>query len=303
MSIHNLLDKLEILDFKYEKIKEKESFNIFSLLRNYSDEVNLHSKFISELLDIKGSHAQGSKFSQAFIEKFQISFDFEQYSTFTEYKNIDILLNNRKQAVVIENKIWAEDQDRQLERYHEIMKNEGYQEIIIIYLTLDGKEPDQKSLGKLKLDKDVHLISYSYDVYNWIERCIEISSRNPTLRETLIQYQTIIKELTGKTMKDDQTQEVIDLLSENDNILKAQLIAKNWVHVKWHTEFKFWNDFLDIISSEYEVLPVQRFSSENLDSVIHKIRNRNPWYGIMFKIGEFNDADVCLFIERSFAEL
>ena len=143
-------------------------------------------------------------------------------------------MQNNRQAIVIENKIWAEDQDRQLERYHEVMIGEDYQDINIIYLTLDGKEPDAESLGKLKLDEDVRLISYSYDIYKWIEHCIEISSRNPSLREPLIQYQKIINELTGKTMSDDRSKEVIELLSENDNIIKAQLIEKNWVHVRKH---------------------------------------------------------------------
>lgn len=301
--MNHLLEKLGVLAFKYERIKERENFNIFSILRDFSDEVNLHSKFIAELLDKKGSHNQGAIFFEALLKELQISFDIESYSTHREHKNIDILLRNHRQAIIVENKIWAEDQDRQLERYNDVISNEGYQDIVILYLTLDGKEPDYTSLGKLKLDEDVRLISYSYDIYNWIERCIEIASRIPSLRETLIQYQKVINELTGKTMSDDQTNEIIELLSENDNIIKAQLIAENWVHIRWHTEFRFWNDLSELVSEEFEILDTQKFSSQHLDSVIHKSRNRNPWYGIMFKIGNLHNADMCLFIERGFGEL
>lgn len=33
-------------------------------------------------------------------------------------KNIDLLLTNNKKAIIIENKIWAKDQEAQLERYY-----------------------------------------------------------------------------------------------------------------------------------------------------------------------------------------
>ncbi len=54
-----LIKKIELIEFKYRKLKEMESnssrFNIFSILRDSSDEVNLHSKFIYELLNPLGS--------------------------------------------------------------------------------------------------------------------------------------------------------------------------------------------------------------------------------------------------------
>ena len=142
------------------------------------------------------------------------------------------------------------------------------------------------------------LVSYKDDIYNWMERCIEISYRIPSLRETLIQYQKIINQLTGKTMNDEQRQEVIKLLSENDNVINAQLIADNWVHVKHDTEFRFWNDFAELISKDYEILDHQKFSHHSLHLMIHNKRNRNPWYGIMFRIGRLEGADMCLYIER-----
>ena len=298
----HLLDKLGIIAFKYQKINEQHNdcFNIFSILRNYSDEVNLHSRFISELLDKNGTHGKGYKFCEAFLKELEISFDLENYSVHREYRNIDILLrDNKGKAVIIENKIWAGDQPEQLKRYHEQMLNEGYQDqdINIVYLSLDGKEPDEASLGGLQ--KEIIPLSYKDDIDKWIECCIEISSRIPGLRETLIQYQKIINQLTGKTMSEEQFNEVRKLLSENDNnIINAQLIAGNWVDVKWHTEWDFWNDFAELISKDYEILDHQKFSHDYLNSAIHGKRNRDPWYGIMFKIGVLKGADMCLYIER-----
>ena len=293
----HLLEKLGVIVFKYQKINEQDRFNIFSILRHYADEVHLHSRFISELLDKNGTHGKRSKFCEAFLKELEISFDLENYSVQREHKNIDILLRNNRKAIVIENKIWAQDQPGQLKRYHDQMLSEGYRNINIVYLSLDGKEPDEASLGELQKDK-IMLVSYKDDIYNWIERCIEISSRIPSLRETLIQYQEIINQLTGKTMSDEQKQEVIELLSENDNMINAQLIADNWVHVKHDTEFKFWNDFSEIISKDYKILDHQKFSHHSLHLMIHNKRNKTPWYGIMFRIGSLEGADMCLFIQR-----
>ena len=41
--MRNLIKKLEIIDFKYQKLKENDSFNLFEILRKRNDEVNLHS--------------------------------------------------------------------------------------------------------------------------------------------------------------------------------------------------------------------------------------------------------------------
>lgn len=298
----HLLEKLGIIAFKYQKINEQNNdcFNIFSVLRKPQDEVNLHSRFISELLDKNGTHGKGCKFCEAFLKELEISFDLENYSVDIEYKNIDILLrDNKGKAVIIENKIWAGDQPMQLERYHEQMLNEGYQDqdINIVYLSLDGREPSEASLGGLQKEKII-ILSYKDDIDKWIECCIEISSRIPSLRETLIQYQKIINQLTGKTMNEEQLNEVRKLLSENYNMVNAQLIVDNWVDVKWYTEWDFWNDFAELISKDYPILDHQKFSEGYLNSAIHRKKNRDPYYGIMFKIGELKGADMCLFIER-----
>jgi hypothetical protein len=55
-SLQFLIKQIELIDYKYKKINEIniDGFNIFSILRKDNDEVNLHSKFIYELLNPKG---------------------------------------------------------------------------------------------------------------------------------------------------------------------------------------------------------------------------------------------------------
>lgn len=294
-----LLEKAGIIDFKYKKLRSKDSFNIFEILINRTDEVNLHSKFICELLDCTGSHNMGNAFAEHFIQIIDIpDFSLENYEVFKEYKNIDILLANKTQAIIIENKIWAYDQNQQLERYYKEIIKEGFSDVYVIYLTLDGKEPGLNSVGKLMDKAKIFLVSYNYHVSKWIDECIKLSARIPQLRETLVQYQRLINDLTGNTMEQEQLNELIELISKNDNVLKAQKIVESWVHVEWHTEFDFWNDLAQKISSKYKILETQKYSAEKLDNIWHKTRNRNPLYGIMFKIADYKGYNVNLYVER-----
>lgn len=51
--IDKLLKEISLINLKYEKLQEvtESDFNVFSILRNESDEVALHSRFIGELLN------------------------------------------------------------------------------------------------------------------------------------------------------------------------------------------------------------------------------------------------------------
>ena len=54
----------------------------------------------------------------------------------------------------------------------------------------------------------------------------------------------------------------------------------------------------EIIRKEYEILPDGKYSSAKLSNVVHGKRNRNYWYGIMFRLFNKGEDDLCLFIER-----
>jgi hypothetical protein len=298
-----LLDKVGIIDFQYKKTRQKTDFNIFNLLSKKFDEVNLHSKLIYELLNPKASHQLGQIFLRKLLEQLQVyDFEIEEASVYKEYKNIDLLIRNRRQALIIENKLWAVDQPGQLQRYYEILRAEGYADIKLFYLSIDGKEPEDHSIGNLCNLPDrnaiLYSISYETDIDQWLELCIKEVYDYPTLRETLIQYRSLIRDISGKTMNKEEMHDIVEFLAKETNVLKAKKIAENWNHVKWFTEWYFWTDLEQTVNNEFNVLELQKYSDPKLSSVIHHSRNRNPWYGIMFKIGEYAGADACIFIER-----
>src|SRR5690606_38129123 len=95
---------------------------------------------------------------------------------------IDLVIKDAKgKVIVIENKIFAPEQENQIPRY----KN-TYSEAAILYLTLFGDEP--KNIGELKKGIDFYLISYKEDIIRWLELCLKETVNQPILRETLKQY-------------------------------------------------------------------------------------------------------------------
>lgn len=167
-NLNYLLKEIGILNSKYKhEDKDKEIFNIFDSMMKRTDERYLHSKFISILLDPTASHKAKDKFLKLFlnITGIEVSYDLDSLCTYPnerdshEYKNMDILVIDRKNksAVIIENKIYAEDsnheQEGQLEKYYRIvLKEEKIPEdnIHVVYLSLDRKGPSEESVWTSK---------------------------------------------------------------------------------------------------------------------------------------------------------
>ena len=141
-----------------KKIRGFNDYNIFSTLHKDSDEVNLHSRFIHSLLDPSGKHNQSTIFLDLFMQSCSLDefkIDINNAEVTREDHNIDILISDvaNSKYIIIENKIYAEDQNMQIQRYIEgIYEEDKKADIYVLYLTLYGKKPSDASLGKFKLD-------------------------------------------------------------------------------------------------------------------------------------------------------
>lgn len=292
-----LLDKLEIVRLRQELTQPADTFNVFSILRSESDEVNLHSRFLFELLNPKGSHGMGTAFLLIFAEICQLPpLNYEHVQVRREHANIDILIQDNQHAVVVENKIYAGDQHEQLKRYHDYAV-ESFRKPTLLYLTLDGKEPSDGSISDLQVKPQ--LLSYGDEIDKWLTACIKESASRPTLRETIVQYQTLIRRLTGQNMSENEKQDVLHLMQQDNNAERASILTANWNHVRWHTEWDFWNALLALIEKTHKVASGGRFTADALDKVVHGKRGKNPWYGLSIMLGELNGSDVNLRMERN----
>ena len=186
----------------------EERFNIFRICGVNHYEVT-HSSIITELLSNNSSHNFGTKFLDAFIQTLikdkiidnDYFFSLQDIKVIPEYSvgefgRIDILITNINQCIIIENKIYANDQQNQLKRYETFAK-QNFKNHLLLYLTLYGDEASEFSAK----DSDYKLISYGQTMINWLERCVEIAAKNPVIRETLIQYINHLKYLTNNKIK------------------------------------------------------------------------------------------------------
>ena len=200
--------------------QEAPSYNIFKLLRIGHYETKVHSPFLANLLDPRGSHQQGDHFFKAFMTEVaqrpawleglntthKVQVILEQGS---EKGFIDILIFGEQQGkpfgIVIENKIYAGDQEKQMERYYAYLrdvKNLPPDRLLLIYLTLDGKRPSipysisKESFKQLRDSKPSRILlrSYRKDIRKWLQKTNkEIPSEK--VRFTIQQYLDTLKHL------------------------------------------------------------------------------------------------------------
>lgn len=295
-----------LINKKYNLINsKKEDFNIFSILRNEYDEVNLHSKFIVELLKNKN---YGKKFIEIFLEKLEIQvFNYENVYVFSEYSKgingrIDILLEfskgKEKKAIIIENKIYAEDQIGQLNRYYYSMINKNYSndELEIVYLTLDGSEPNEESTKGLTKEVREKIITMSYkeNIVEWLNDCIKEVAEVPIIREILIQYRSLLKKITGKEEK-NLIKEIEELVLSNNEYLKMIYKIDDVLReIKIDLQFKFWEKLEEKLS---EIVVKRKMKLENnleyqnLHYSIDLIKSypKKKFFGLMYFIKDIEN--------------
>lgn len=295
------LEELKLIRLRNEEQVRNKKFNIFTVLRNPHEEVGLHSRFLKELLDPLGAHGKKDIFLKHFLNIVKHKgFHLTKVKAYCEKYKIDILVQNINQAIVIENKIYAGDQPQQLDRYYNTLVDAGYADIQLYYLTLTGAQPSKLSLGNLTeeiKEDNLKLISYKKHIPEFINRCIKECATQPELRETLVQYNNLLKQLTMSSHL-DTIKQIQSTLGDLEKMKTAHFLVKNWNHIRWHTEWDFWNELKtqapkDVILSEHF-----EYSAQKLNSVIHHKRNRNNRYGLAIELFEEQGDEICLLIER-----
>lgn len=214
-----ILEKSKIK--RQDSAQRGEQFNIFHICGIEHYETS-HSTILAGILNPNGDHGQGDTFLKAFLESVSnpiwlSEFDTKTASVKTEYDTsngrIDILITNDKnQAIIIENKIYAPDQPKQLIRYDKFAQKTFHKgNYAILYLTLWGDEASKESAEGVTYQ----CISYRTTILKWLDKCMQLSVQRPLIRETLIQYSNLIKELTNQTMEDLNKDEFLKIMMEN----------------------------------------------------------------------------------------
>ena len=313
---HQLIESVKGIESRYkdDAVQSGADFNIFQIIGLTSDEVRVHSAFLATLLDPQGAHRQGDLFLQLFTKQLsQIVHDFDTKSAVVECEKyigrmtettggrIDIHISDKKgHKIIIENKIYAPDQTNQLIRYHNYAPD-----AVLLYLTLDGKEPGKDSAGDLIEEEQYYLISYSNEILDWLADCYEAVKRIPRLAEGINHYINLIKIITNQSTNIMMTKEIAEAIaSSSSNIQAAIEIQRALQDVKINIQQKFWNKLIERFQSENYKVKTYFYDTE-VDDLSEYIRNfvrtnasgngdihKNKWYGIEIPVAEIDKYSI-----------
>lgn len=215
-------------------------------------------------MDTKSKHYQGDLFLKYFLESTKLKEWFgdtknakvEREKSLSNGGRIDLYISNSEKCIIIENKIYAKDQDKQIQRYIEGIKDYyfKYDHICVVYLTLWGCKPSKYSLGEWKIDKsDKHnpklkkqdaqstylieyqQLSYKKDILDWLNNVQKELKDITNLNQALEAYKDVVKIMTNQkedkmsivkfleNKRDEDYQIALDIIKERDKIIANYL--------------------------------------------------------------------------------
>jgi len=297
-----------------------ENYNLFKVIHMTSNETSVHSAFIADLLNPKGLHGMGDEFLRLFVKTINThGFDYDipesevKIEEVIGQKNLedtsggrlDIIIKNKKgQAIIIENKIYAKDQEAQMARYLNYANTKHKDKFLLLYLSLDGQvhDVDYTTKGVAKIDEDFYTLSYREDILNWLIKCRQLAVDKPLLREGISHYINLVKYLTHTNMDDKAKKEMTDIvLKDPTHIKNLNEYAKAIEVSKLALTIKFWEelyskmysvhgDKLQIISLKDKEESIYAPSKEQISSLAKEFkfsgdrRNYNYNFGLAIPI-------------------
>ena len=207
-------------------------FNLIRLLGAETDEVKI-CRLIYEMLSPDGSHGQKSKFLKLFYSMVlkQTAFSeaeiaasiIEREHSTKKKRRVDLFIKVGAYRFPIEVKIYAGDQINQCRDYFALAAAPAGKERMMYYLTLDGHEPSNDSLGTAK---GVHVIplSFARDIIPWLDACAKEVLDTARLRESILQMKQVLEEVCG-IMGEKKGTDISSVLRKSyDNFKSADAI-------------------------------------------------------------------------------
>lgn len=229
----SLLDFVSEFAKRYEEEKRKLPYHL-NIIDELHIKENAHSRILMKLLcyqNDKGEH----EILQSLLEYIQsIKGHPETFNdiiiknpTITqEEQRIDLWVRDEGYAIIFENKIYnAKDQEEQICRYIKKTKDKNYKEenIYVIYLSQDGKEPEEQTWGDYKEEfKDRYLnLSFRYNILPWLREHVlpNISLKDVYLKCAIKQYIDYLEGLFNlRTIQKPMIMELNKFIEEKLNL-------------------------------------------------------------------------------------
>jgi hypothetical protein len=228
-------------------------FRIFDYLR--TDEMGL-SRCIASLLDPKGKHGQGGIFLEAFLkllgnaadwaidaEDCEVSIEKQA----NEQRRIDIYLELKNGIIGIENKPWANDQDKQLADYAAYLEKMACNKNWLLVF-LSKRDPSEGSLDfitRKKLEDGGRFVQCDYDVIiSWLDICA-CKSRALVVRVFIEELAKFIRTNVNREVEMSDEREISSaVLKSSETLSSAFHIAKTMGSIKKSLLSKFHDDLV-----------------------------------------------------------
>lgn len=283
-AIPELLARSSEIRKKHELIADMkgERFNVFDILGLQASETRAHSAFLRELLDPKGTHGLNDAFLKSFYRMLGSIHGHNEHAKMTcwdvklpisarvsteehigwksadcsEGGRIDLVItpNGGARRILIENKIYADDQECQLVRYHNYDSK-----ALLIYLTLYGGAASESSTvnsltsQNLESGVDYFRISYEEHILNWLDECRMEASNHPLVRETIVQYMNLIRQLTQQNTSNRMSEEIANAVLRDEDTLLAYSALHQTYRTLLDKLFETVNEKLIVLGEKYKM--------------------------------------------------
>ena len=184
---------------------------------------------------------------------------------YAESRRIDLFISYKKDfAIIIENKIYAGEQDNQLDDYYQNKKKDNYKNLYMIFLTPSGYEPYTLSEeSKKELGNNFQTLKHS-DIALWLEKILENEkysflhdsnilfkdNDNKYIRDYRLLKSAMIQTIHNANMISNNTEE-LDMTREKIQNLLKENIFKDIQTVEDAEEYKkIFNSVIDIINEK-----------------------------------------------------
>jgi len=201
--------------------------NLLTLLFAVHDEVRLHTPLLGWLLDPKGDHGLREEPLSRFLSMLEIDDAGADYAqvwrerSFPGHGRVDLMIRLPGCCLVIENKLYAADQEAQLWRYQQVLAAEAVPPVTshLFYLTLDGCEPSPISVSAPSGSGDMpgleegsyQCISYETEIHSWLTGLLEWTSdkqEKGRIHHILTQYNEVLMEAIGMHSREEALSEL-----------------------------------------------------------------------------------------------
>lgn len=272
--LKSLLKLIREFNRRYENELDKAPYNL-CLLDLCGANENAHTKILVQLLKYKAG--ENYPFLESFLERLlenkNLEFNYQELKLIFNMNLIDCLIRDNKCAVIIENKIhYAQDQDKQIERYVENVKEYGInlENIYVIYLTRygDKKVSDNSCSPELRGTLGNRFVesNYCYDILPWLKESVlpNCKLKDECLVAALKQYINHLEGLCGQRNSNGMEEKLVKWLKQelqfaqtpekyrelNEEIEKVDLLS-NYLKRIWREPYEsfvritkeFWENY------------------------------------------------------------